>query len=187
MDVLEREAGEVERARGSIPWGRVLWLFVFGAAFGFTEATVVAYLRRLLGEAYGLDYREIFAQKGLPFSAASIAADFSRAGLLTLERCREIGTLLMLLGVAGASGRDLRERAGVFLLTFAVWDMAYYAFLIPLTGFPRGLGQTDIYFLVPFAWYGPVWFPVLVVMPLLIALALRLLRGAHKNAPPRPQ
>ena len=175
MGVLEREAGAAGRARGGVPWGRVAWLFVFGAAFGFTEAAVVAYLRRLLGEAHGLDYREVFAQKGLAFSSASIGADFGRHGLLTLERCREMGTLLMLLGVAGAVGRGWRERAGVFLLAFAVWDLAYYVFLIPLTGFPRGLGQTDIYFLVPFAWYGPVWFPVQVVMPLLIALALRLM------------
>lgn len=175
MDVLEREAETAGLARGGVSWGRVLWLLVFGAAFGFTEAAVVAYLRRLLGEAHGLDYREIFAAKGLPFSSASIAADFGRAGLLTLERCREIGTLLMLLGVAGAGGRTRRERVAVFLFTFAVWDLAYYAFLVPLTGFPRGLGQTDIYFLVPFAWYGPVWFPVLVVMPLLITLSLRLI------------
>nr|MDQ2687799.1 hypothetical protein [Armatimonadota bacterium] len=165
MDVLEREAGAGERTRGAIPWERLLWYLVFGAAFGFTEAAVVAYLRRLLGEAPGLDYREIFAAKGLPFSSAAIAADFARAGLLTPERCREMGTLLMLLGVAMAGGRSAKERLAVFLFTFAVWDLAYYAFLVPLTGFPRGLGQTDIYFLVPFAWYGPVWFPVVVVMP----------------------
>lgn len=178
MGVLEREAETAGRARGVVPWGRVLWLGLFGAAFGFTEAAVVAYLRRLLGEAPGLDYREVFAAKGLAFSSTSIGADFARHGLMTLEQCREIGTLLMLGGVAMGGGRSGRERLAVFLWTFAVWDLAYYAFLVPLTGFPRGLGQTDVYFLVPFAWYGPVWFPTLVVMPLLIVLALRLWRGA---------
>jgi uncharacterized protein (DUF983 family) len=48
--------------------------------------------------------------------------------------------------------------------------------LPPLIGFPRRLTDTDIFFLVPVAWYGPVWFPVLVVMPALLALSLWLLR-----------
>lgn len=184
MDTAERRVGAAGRVHREVQWGRVLWWTLFGAAFGFTEAAVVAYLRRLLGEAPGLDYRQAFAAKGLPFTSASIAADFAHVGLLLPERCREIGTLLMLLGVTMAGERSAKERLAVFLFTFAVWDLAYYAFLVPLTGFPRGLGQTDIYFLVPFAWYGPVWFPVVVVMPLLIAWALWLWRWG--NAPAFP-
>ena len=63
----------------------------------------------------------------------------------------------------------------LFLLTFAVWDLAYYLFLYLLIGFPRSLAATDVYFMIPIAWYGPVWFPICVVMPALIAVALRLL------------
>ena len=157
-----------------------MWWALFGAAFGYTEAVVVVYLRRLLGEGTGLVYRQIFTAKHLAFTSAGIAADMARHGAWTVERSREIATLLLLLGAAMAAGRTRRERGAVFLFTFAVWDEAYYLFLGLWTGFPHSLMQTDIYFLVPFAWYGPVWFPVLVVMPLMIALALRLWRPASE-------
>ena len=96
-------------------------------------------------------------------------------GILAIERSREIATLLLLLGAAWGGGRTGRDRWALFLYTFAVWDLTYYLFLIPWTGFPQGLLATDIYFLVPIAWYGPVWFPVLLVMPLMIGVAVRLL------------
>jgi hypothetical protein len=98
-----------------------------------------------------------------------------RQGIWTVEQVREVATLLLLAGAAGAAGRTWRERLGLFLFTFAVWDLVYYACLPALIGFPRSLVQTDIYFLVPIAWYGPVWFPVLVVMPALLVFSLWLL------------
>ena len=100
-----------------------------------------------------------------------------RQGVLRTEITREAATILLLVGAAGAAGRTARERLGLFAYTFAAWDLTYYAWLKLWTGFPQSLGATDIYFLVPFAWYGPVWFPVLVFMPVTIAVALRLLRG----------
>lgn len=157
------------------PWRQLLGWTLFAAAFGYTEAIVVVYIRRLMGEAPGLDYPQIFALKHLAFTSAGISADMTRHGILAIERTREIATLLLLLGAAWGGGRTLRERLGLFLYTFAVWDLAYYVFLLPWTGFPRGLTVTDIYFLIPIPLYGPVWFPVFIVMPLLIALALWLL------------
>jgi hypothetical protein len=44
-------------------------------------------------------------------------------------------------------------------------------------GFPRSLHDTDIYFLIPIASYGPVWFPVLLCMPLILAASLWLMRA----------
>jgi hypothetical protein len=156
-------------------WPRLLGWTLFATAFGCTEAIVVVYIRRLLGEAWGQDYRQIFAAKHLGFTSASISADMARHGVLRIEQVRETATLLLLLGAAWGGGRTGRERLALFLYTFAVWDLSYYLFLIPWTGFPQSLGATDIYFLVPISWYGPVWFPVLAVMPLLIFAALRLL------------
>lgn len=167
----------------ALPWRRIAGWTVFAAAFGYTEAALVVYLRHLMGEGYGLDYRQIFALKHLNFSAPSIAADMARHGFLALERSREAATLLLLMGAAYAGGETARERWAVFLYSFALWDETYYLFLLPWTGFPRTLASTDLYFLVPWAWYGPVWFPVLVVMPLLIFGALRLWRGDKKGAP----
>lgn len=176
MDTLPRETDAPPAARRS--WSAVWGWTVFAAAFGCTEAVLVAYLRRLLGEAPGLDYRQIFGGKGLELSSASVAADMARHGVWTLERCREAATLLLLMGAAWGGGRTWRERLAVFLYTFAVWDETYYLFLALCTGFPRSVSATDIYFLLPFALYGPVWFPALVVMPVLILGAAWLWRGA---------
>lgn len=142
---------------------RLFWWTVFAAAFGYCEALVVVYLRKLCGMAPGSDY------------APSIIAEMTRLGIYQAERTREIATILLLVGPACAAGRNWRERLGIFLFTFAVWDETYYLFLKVWTGFPQSITAGDVYFLLPIPWYGPVWFPVLVVMPALIVLSLWLL------------
>jgi hypothetical protein len=154
---------------------RLLWWILYAAAFGLTEAALVAYVRRYLGWEPGYDYREIFAMRGIALDSTAFSRLFRERGILELEMAREAGTILMLIGTAMAAGRTWRERWGLFLFTFAVWDLSYYLFLYLLIGFPRNLLATDVYFMIPIAWYGPVWFPVCVVMPALIAAALRLL------------
>ena len=154
---------------------RLLWWTLYAAAFGYVEALVVVYIRHLTGMAGSLDYHQVWAVKHLAWNGPAIIAEMSRQGVYQTEYGREIATLLLLLGPAMAAGRTGRERLALFLYTFAVWDETYYLWLRLWTGFPQSLGSADIYFLVPIAWYGPVWFPVLVVMPALIAAALWLL------------
>jgi hypothetical protein len=161
---------------------RLFWWTVFAAAFGYVEAAVVVYLRRATGMAPGLDYPAIFAARQAPFHSAGIFAEIRRQGVLSLELGREIATLLLLLGAAWASGRTCAERLGIFGYTFAVWDLSYYLYLKIWIDFPRSLAATDIYFLVPIAWYGPVWFPVLVCMPLLLAISLWLLCASTRSS-----
>jgi len=79
-----------------------------------------------------------------------------------IEVTREAATILMLAGVALALGRGWWERAGFFLLTFALWDALYYGALRILTGWPPSLDTTDVYFLIPVQWIGPVWLPLLL-------------------------
>jgi len=176
----------------SLP-NRLFWWTLYAAAFGYVEALVVVYIRRLSGMAWGLDYHQLWTAKHLAWNGPAIVAEMGRLGVYQTEYGREIATLLLLLGPAMAAGQAGRERLGLFLYTFAVWDETYYLWLRLWTGFPQGLGSTDIYFLVPIAWYGPVWFPVLFVMPLLIAISFWLLRRpfpghnrAASEAPPRP-
>ena len=154
---------------------RLFWWTVFAAAFGYCEALVVVYIRRLCGMAPGLDYQQVWAARHLVWNGLSIIAEMTRLGVCQTEQTREIATLLLLIGPACAAGRTGRERLGIFLYTFAVWDETYYLFLKVWTGFPQSLTAADIYFLLPFAWFGPVWFPVLLVMPALIVLSLWLL------------
>lgn len=155
---------------------RLFWWTLYAAAFGYVEALVVVYIRRLTGMTPGVDYHQLWAARHLAWNGPAIIAEMGRLDVYQTEYGREIATLLLLLGPAMAAGRTGRERLALFFYTFAVWDETYYLWLRLWTGFPQGLGSADIYFLVPIAWYGPIWFPVLVVMPALIALSLWLLR-----------
>ena len=156
---------------------KLFWWCVYATAFGVTEAALVVYVRKLLGWEPGLDYRELFAARGMTLDSGVFTRYFQEQGLLTVEWAREAGTILLLVGAAMAAGKTLREQLGLFLLTFAVWDLAYYLFLYLFIGFPRTLMATDVYFLIPITWYGPAWFPICVVMPLLILFAMRLLKA----------
>ena len=154
----------------------LFWWTVFAAAFGYVEALVVVYVRRLTGIAPGLDYQQVWAARHLAWNGPAIIAEMSRLGIYQTETTREFASLLLLFGPACAAGRTGRERLGLFLLTFAVWDETYYLWLKLWTGFPQSLASSDIYFLLPIAWYGPVWLPVLVIMPTLVGVSLWLLR-----------
>lgn len=165
--------------------GQVFWWAVYATAFGLTEAALVVYVRRLLNWPPGLDYAEILAAQGETLHWRMFTEIFAREGVLGVEIAREAGTILLLLGAAMAAGSTLREKAGLFLFTFAVWDLTYYLWLYLLIGFPRHLAATDVYFLIPITWYGPVWFPVCVVMPLLLVWGLRWMRPSPAVTSPQ--
>jgi hypothetical protein len=165
-------------------WPRLVGWTLFATAFGYMEAAVVVYLRHILGVVLGQGYREILAARGLPFLPSGIQTELWRHGLLEVECGREFAILLLLAGAACAGGRSGRERWGLFGYTFAVWDLTYYLYLALLTGFPRTLWDTDIYFLLPRPWYGPVWLPVLIGMPALLLGSVWLLRRSQSPTVP---
>lgn len=163
---------------------RLLWWTLFGCAFGAVEATVVVYLRHILHMPPGLDYRTFLTGQGIVFQSQSIMDLLRRNGLLQIEVAREAATLFLLFGAAWGAGRSHRERWGLFGFTFAIWDLSYYLYLALWIGFPRSLFDSDIYFLIPTASFGPVWFPVLIAMPAILVFSVRLLRP---TPPPLPQ
>jgi hypothetical protein len=95
-------------------------------------------------------------------------------GLGGAEVVREAATLLMLLAVGWLAGKDLRTRLAYGVFAFGVWDIAYYVFLIPLTGWPRSLWDWDILFLIPLPWWGPVIAPVAISLLLIAGGALTI-------------
>jgi len=136
---------------------------VFAASFGFMEAVVVVYLRAAVGLLPGY--------QGTLSDVIRMSADFYRQSqainqfprsLLTLEVLREAATILMLLSVALLTSATSRARAAVFLWTFAIWDIVYYAALWATVRWPLSLRDPDILFLIPVPWLSPVWFPLLV-------------------------
>ncbi len=168
VDMKTKESTGRERAV------RLFWWTIYALAFGLTEAILVVYVRKLLGIAPGEDYADWFSRRGVALNSATFTQEFAGRGLLRIEQAREVGTIALLAGAALASGRTWREIWAIFLWTFAVWDISYYGYLVALIGFPRGLTAVDVYFLVPITWYGPTWFPLCVVMPGLMAIALWL-------------
>jgi hypothetical protein len=80
------------------------------------------------------------------------------------EIVRELATMAMLLSVGCLAGRTWRSRIAFTLLAFGVWDIAYYVWLVPLTGWPRSIFDWDILFLIPLPWWGPVWAPASIAL-----------------------
>lgn len=143
---------------------RTPYLISFSIAFAFVEASVVVYLRKLFGfvAGYSVDNLPVLANFGFIRFLTPKAQIFPDPSVTNIELLRETSTIIMFLSVAWLSGNTLKERLGAFLLAFSVWDIFYYIFLRMTTGWPRGLFDTDIYFLNPFPWIGPVATPLVI-------------------------
>ena len=109
---------------------------IFSIAMALLEAAVVTYLRVFL------DRVDPYQPNPLPVPA----------WLMHVEIARETATLIMLLSVAWLAGPIWRARFGYFLIAFGIWDIFYYAFLAPLSGWPRSLLDWDVLFLIPLPW-----------------------------------
>ncbi len=142
--------------------GRVFLLAAFAAAMAFVEAAVVVYLRAVIGAG------PLFPMKELP------------PLLLSVEIGREVATLVMLVSVALLSARGGARRMGAFLLLFSVWDVLFYAWLRIAIGWPAGVNDWDILFLIPLPWVGPVWSALLICagMAVFAVLFLRMPKEA---------
>lgn len=162
----------------------ILKVTVFAVAFGFVEASVVVYLRELLGFGFyaPLTREEVlFLVPGIAFLEPETAVKIIRdTALLNVERMREAATIVMLTAVALLAGRKLRERIAFFFLAFGIWDIFYYLFLRLTVGWPKTLGDFDIFFLLPTPWVGPVFVPIIVSFVLVITSMVLLLRGRRK-------
>jgi len=136
---------------------------VFAAAFGFVEAVVVAYLRAATGllPGYQGTLSEVMRRSGEFYQQSKAINQFPQS-LLTLEVLREGATIVMLLSVAFLTAAKTGSRAAIFLWTFAIWDITYYAALWATVRWPLSLRDVDVLFLIPRPWISAVWFPLLV-------------------------
>lgn len=131
-----------------------LWITIFSIAMAFLETSVVVYLRKL------------YYPGGFNFPLKMMDKDIA-----VVEIFREFATLIMLLGAGFIAGRNKAEKFGLFLYSFAVWDIFYYVFLKVILNWPESLLTWDILFLIPTTWVGPVIAPVLVSLAM-IAFAI---------------
>jgi hypothetical protein len=137
------------------PKHRWIVITLFATAMGYLESAVVFYLRTMVNRLN-------------PYQAEPLP---NFGGLAGPELARELATMIMLLTVGCIAGRTWRGRLGFALLTFGIWDIAYYVFLIPLTNWPNSITDWDLLFLIPLPWWGPVWSPISIAV-LMIAFGL---------------
>ncbi len=136
---------------------KLLLVGLYAAAMAWVESAVVYYLR------VTIDRVEPYQPNPLPPTTL---------GFGRVEVVREAATLIMLLAVGWLAGRTSRARLGYALVAFGVWDILYYTFLIPMTGWPRSLLDWDILFLLPLPWWGPVLAPVSISALMIVCGAL---------------
>ena len=141
------------------------WLSIWGIAFGYIEASIVVYLRKL------------YYPEGFSFPVVLIEPDIA-----VVELVREVTTLVFLWTVAELSYRSFQCRLAVFMFVFGVWDIFYYVFLKAILGWPASPGTWDILFLVPLPWAGPVWAPILVSVAMIWAGSIIMIRD-RQNRP----
>ena len=130
---------------------RLLWVTVFGVAFGFLESSVVVYLRAL------------YYPEGFSFPLKLMSAHH-----LSVELAREGSTLVMLVAVGALAGTKVWERFAYFLVAFGVWDIFYYVWLKAASGWPSTPYDWDILFLIPLPWIGPVIAPVAISLLMIV-------------------
>src|SRR5690349_1957134 len=124
-----------------------LALWVFALALALMEAAVVIYLRALSGNAL------------FPLNDA---LHLLGPKLRQLEMWREVATLFVLFVPVMLLQVSALVRVAAFAFAFALWDLAYYAFLWLLIDWPKGWMAYDILFLIPKPWIAPVLCPILV-------------------------
>jgi hypothetical protein len=135
----------------------------FATAFGFVEAVVVVYLRAAVGllPGYQGTLSDVMRRSSEFYQQSQAITQFPQS-LLTLEVFREAATIVMLLSVALLTAGKASSRGAVFLWTFAIWDITYYAGLWATVRWPLSFKDPDVLFLIPRPWISPVWFPLLV-------------------------
>ncbi len=181
------------RRRGGLDIAKqtLLVTAIFAVAFGFVEAAVVIHLRAAVGFLPG--YHGTLSDVARLSSSAGQVNSLNNLpqSLFVVEFFREIATMVMLACVALLAVPERREPrpfggapkgrgAAIFLWTFALWDIFYYAWLYVLIRWPQSLTTPDVLFLVPVPWYAQVWFPILVSFLTLIAVLLAT-RKTGKN------
>jgi hypothetical protein len=121
-------------------WRNLACLAIFAVAFGYLEAAVVVYLRRIVYPG--------------GFTFPLVTLDRALAGT---EIAREVATLVMLIAIAAVAARSRWGRFGAFAVGFGIWDLAYYVGLKALLDWPPTWSTWDVLFLIPAIWTGPVW------------------------------
>ena len=144
-----------------------LWpLAIFAISMAFVESAVVVYLRR------------VYDISDMVTSLSSFDPT-----LAAIELGREIATIVMLLTIGWAAGRNVQTRLGFTLYAFGLWDITYYLWLKVIIDWPVSLLDMDLLFLVPLPWWGPVLAPILIAALMTVGGAGMVIFDEHGMNP----
>lgn len=127
-------------------------LTLFAIAFAWIESAVVHYLHLH------------FYPGGFGFPLAEWPLKLSM-----IEFGRELATVIVLFTAAFLAARTWWSRFAWFMFMFGIWDIFYYIWLVVFEGWPPSLLTTDLLFLVPVPWAGPVLAPIIVSIGLIVS------------------
>jgi hypothetical protein len=153
-----------------------VWLVVvaYAVAMAYVESAAVLYLRTIYG---GID------PVGPRHTVFNPLPDF-----VWVEIGREAATMIMLLAVGLLAGRGVWGKIGAFVLAMGAWDIFYYLFLLLFAGWPSSLWATDVLFLIPLPWWGPVIAPIVCATVMVVAGAAIMARQLGDGLPrPSPE
>jgi len=104
----------------------------------------------------------------------------SQLSIVKIEVVREAATIIMLAAAAAAGTRTFPGWLAAFSIAFGAWDLAFYATLRILLGWPTSLMSWDLLFLIPVPWVGPVLAPVIVSFTLVAGGIIGLIREPRR-------
>jgi hypothetical protein len=136
----------------------LVWTGSWAVAFGFVEAVVVYYQRKL----YFPDDILFPLKAVIPFN------------VVLVECSREFATIVMLLSVAFLAGAKTNQRFAYFIYSFAIWDIFYYVGLKVLLNWPASFFTWDVLFLIPVVWASPVLAPVIVSLNMVLLAVIMI-------------
>jgi len=150
-------------------------LILFGVAFGFVEAAVVFYLRKLIHfhENYSISHYKVLLNLGFITFVSPAHSLLVNHRVSDVEVTRESATIVMLACLAFVAAPTLRRRLGAFMVGFACWDLTYYLWLRVIDDWPQSLFTRDVFFLIPVTWIGPVLTPI-IICAVMLAVGMRL-------------
>jgi hypothetical protein len=149
----------------------LFFLILFGVAFGFVEAAVVFYLRKLINfhENYSISHYKVLLNLGFITFVSPSHSLLLNHRVSDVEVTRESATIVMLVCLSFLAANSARRRVGAFLVSFACWDLAYYLWLRVIDDWPKSFFTRDVFFLIPVTWIGPVITPIVICIVMLAA------------------
>jgi len=138
------------------------FLGLFAIAFGWLEAVVVVYIRKIMETENVIDIARIYVE-------------MAKLNLLRIEWTREFATIIILSSIALIVFKDWKQKIAAFLWTFGIWDIFYYISLKILISWPSSFETIDCLFLIPCPWTAPVWVPVTASI-LMMSIAIYLFK-----------